>query len=151
MYYGAVWDGMRFLQIRSASGLTYQGLNIVTGSISVALLSSERTCDFTYPDESFEFPLTFTQNISSTLNTSVVDNPATISETLNAYTLTVTTHPTVSTFNTVYDSFLPFTPKELVFIPDCLTDLEPSMGQADLSVDLAACVLYNGAALSAPV
>lgn len=52
----------------------------------------------------------------------------------------------------MYDSLFPFTPKELQFIPGCMPDLTIlKMGDADLNVDLAACVVYNGAPLTPTV
>lgn len=82
----------------------------------------------------------------------LVDNPATTTSGITAYPLTVV-QPTLSTFNEHYPSqLLPFTPKELQFVAGCLPDLSNlKMGDADLNIDLAACVQYNGAALNPTV
>lgn len=112
---------------------------------------SQKLCDFSFPEERVSFPETFTSQLFTNVVDMTLDDQTTSSVTVTPYALTVTNPPDLANYNDVYDSMLPYTPQELVFITGCLTDISLSVGDPQLNIDLSACVLYNGAPLNPTV
>jgi hypothetical protein len=141
------WDGSYFYI--ATEGVQYNNQPPANGALSFVITASQNICDCTYPTEATDAAVALTQS-TIIMGSNFVNNPATTTPAITSLLVTKTQpSQTVALFNDIQATVVCTTPA-LLFLTGCLLDISEQYGDPDVNIDLAACIEYNGAALTAP-
>ena len=141
---GVHWDGAHFWIVAAAT--QYNGLPSGNTVQSMFLTTTQRSCDCTSTTHSLDiFTLTAT---SEALASGLMLAPNFDTDLpLNLYTLTYTSATNANSWNDL-GSTMTCNGGALEFVSGCLGDVMPLTGAANVVIDLAACLTFDGVALN---
>ena len=119
--------------------MQYNGTPI-GGTQSAFITSSNKNCDCMNPNQNTSPPITLTESLDL-LTTGHTTSLTEYSDTLNTYTLTFDKATNELTYN---DQMPNVECGRVEFISPCLLDYVLAVGDPDFSINIAACVKFNG-------